>query len=855
MTSPFYSDDPLAPDQPLHLQQYQERSLLTLLVCIGMAGPLVSFGVYLRDGIGPLTWVAIALTLCTYGLLLMYLRGPRRLVATLLVYMLIVASGAATAAHGTVRSMAILVMMAAVVGSGILLSRRNMIISAVLGIALLAVLNIAENAGMLPTPQTHTGWAVWITQTTVLISLVITVNFGRRRLIDAYRTQHITLEHAREVEHLLRLSQARFQALFRSTPAACLVQSLDTLDVIDANEAFQSLFGHQYADLVGHLPPKLWANPDEHARFRHGIDTQGRVSGLRVRALRRDGSEFHATVYAEVTDSGSERLLIAVVIDVSAEVASRRELEQSRERFSKAFNFSPLGMTITRLRDGLFVEVNPSNERVLGWTQADFAGKTSTEVGVWVSEADRQRYVATLQRDGRLQAHETRMRTKAGAVVDVRIWAEIIEIDGEPCALSFTLNVADEKRREAMLLNVAKGVSGETGEAFFRSLVERLASAIGADGVMVGEVDAGRHLNTLSTVWDGVLQPNVSHVLQDSMCAQALQQPELLRFTSPTATHLPLVPPFAETELHAFVGLPLRDADGSAVGLLIAVWRQPPPQDSQIDALLTIFSSRCNAELLRLQRDREIRKLHDTLEQRVAARTAQLQYLNRELDAFAYTVSHDLKSPLRSIDGFNHLLREQLAPRLTADEEMLFERVDASVQRMNRLITDLLALARVSQGTLQRMHTNISELAEDVVRQERHRDPTRQVKIDIDPGLIADCDPRLAHIVLENLLGNAWKYTRHTAEPHIALRLVHAANGGPAVFCIEDNGAGFDPSRADRLFKAFTRLHASNEFEGSGIGLATVRRILERHGGHIRGEGAVGQGARFEFSFGSGALH
>ena len=109
--------------------------------------------------------------------------------------------------------------------------------------------------------------------------------------------------------------------------------------------------------------------------------------------------------------------------------------------------------------------------------------------------------------------------------------------------------------------------------------------------------------------------------------------------------------------------------------------------------------------------------------------------------------------------------------------------------------------------------------------------------------------------MLENLLGNAWKYTRHTAEPHITLRLEHAANGGPAVFCIEDNGAGFDPSRADRLFKAFTRLHASNEFEGSGIGLATVRRILERHGGHIRGEGAVGQGARFEFSFGSGALH
>ena len=841
---------PLASGQPPSLQLYQERSLLTLLLCIGVAGPLVTLSVYVREGMTMLTWVALGLSLVVVALLGLYARGQRQMVAQVLVYVLIVVSALAIAAQGTVRSMASMVMLAAVVGAGAFLPLRHMLAAAGLSIALLGVLNIAENTGWLNTSLTGTGWVVWITQTVVLVSLAATVTLGRQRMLRAHRNQRSALERAREVEQLLRMSQGRFQALFRSTPAACLVQSLDTLDVIDVNQAFQSLFGHTHDELVGHRPPLLWASADEHAEFRRLIDTEGRVSGLRVHALRKDGHLFHALVHAEVAGNTTERLLIAVVFDMSAEVASRRELEISRERFSKAFNFSPLGMTITRLSDGRFLEVNPANERVLGWTQADFAGRTSVEAGVWVSEADRLHYVDTLRRHGRLQGYETRMRTKAGAIVPVRVWAEIIEIDDEACALSFTLNADEEKRREAMLLNVAKGVSGETGEAFFRSLVEHLASAVGADGVMVGELDGPRQMNTLALVWDGQLQPNDTHDLHQTLCEQALMQPDLLRVERPTASRLPLPAPFAGAQLRAFLGLPLRDADGSSVGLLTAVWRQRPPQDAHLDALLTIFASRCNAELQRLRRDREIRKLHDTLEHRVAARTAQLQYLNRELDAFAYTVSHDLKSPLRAIDGFSHLLREQMADRMRGDDHDLFERIEGSVQRMNSLITDLLALARVSQGTLQRMNTNLSELAQDVVRQERHRDPTRQVTVTIEDGLFADCDPRMAHIVLENLLGNAWKYTRDTEDA--CIRFARAAgDSAPAPwFCIRDNGAGFDMARADRLFKAFHRLHASSEFEGSGVGLATVRRILERHGGHIRGEAAVGQGACFEFSFG-----
>ena len=846
----FADENPMAPGQPASLQLYQERSLLALLVSVSVTGPIVTGGVYFRDGAGPLMAVGVALTLSAWALLLAFQLGFRRRVASMLVYLLIGASAAAIAAHGTVRSMASLVMLAAVVGAGTFLPRRNMIVCAVLAVVMLAILNVAETQGYLPTPQAKTGWAVWLTQTVVLISLVVTVNYGRRRLLDAFHAQHRALTLAGEVENELRASEARGRALFSNNPAACLVQSVEKNGITEVNDAFLELFGYTRDELIGHNVPNLWADAGELLGFQAKLRALRRVKGLQAKGRRKDGSTFDAMVYAEVVQHGEEHLVVTMVIDVSAEKASRLELEQSRERFTKAFRFSPLGMTITRLSDGRFIEVNPANERVLGYTQADFAGKTSVEAGVWLSEAERLAYVDTLQRDQRLVSYETRMRTKSGEPVDVRIWAEIIDIAGEPCALSFTLNVAEEKRREAMLLNIAEGVSGQTGEAFFLSLVDHLTQAIGADGVMVGELDEYRRLHTLALVWNGERLPNQSHDLSFTLCEQTLQQREMLMLENPRPGHMPLVPPFREVGLQAFVGLPLRDADGTPVGLLTAVWRQALAPRNDLQALLTIFASRCNAELMRLRRDREIQRLHETLEKRVNERTEQLEYLNKELDAFAYTVSHDLKSPLRAIDGFMHVLEEQMASRMTPEDTDLLDRVSGSVARMNSLITDLLSLARVSQGQLQRMDVNVSELAEAVIRQECHRHPTREVQVVIAPHLMANCDPRLAHIVLENLLGNAWKYSRSQPQARIEFGPAPTASGEPPQFFIRDNGAGFDMSRSDRLFKPFTRLHSPSEFEGTGIGLATVRRIIERHGGQIHAKGAVGQGATFWFSFG-----
>lgn len=849
MTAP---NEALLPgEQNETLQLYEERSLLALLVCISVTGPIVTGGVYFRDGPGPLMAVGVVLTVLVWLLLLMFRTGQRHRVASLLVYLLVATSAAAIAAHGTVRSMASLVMLAAVVGAGTFLNRASMVICASLAIILLAILNVAENLGYLPTPQTKTGWAVWVTQTMVLISLVVTVNYGRRRLLEAFQEQLRALALAREAASNLASSEARFRALFGTNPAASVVHTMEQTTITDVNEAFLTLFGYRREELVSVEMPALWADQQALQTFQTNLRESGRVTRLQTQGLRKNGTQFDALVFSELMAHGDEKLVVTMVQDISAEKDSLRELEKSQERFTKAFNFSPLGMTITRLSDGRFVEANTANERVLGYTPEDFLGNSSLQ-SVWLNQADRNHYINTLQTHGELTAYETRMRTKRGEIADVKVWAEIIEIDGAPCALSYTLNITEEKRREALLVQMAEGVSGQTGEPFFRSLAVHMAQALKAGLVIVGEISHPEFVQTLSVCFEGESVPNFRYALEGTPCqhAMAIHGGESY-FTDQLRAHFPSDQFPIGSGFESYAGVALRDADGTPIGILKAVWTEQRAMTPNLRALLTIFSSRCNAELIRLRRDREIEQLQATLEQRVKARTAQLEYANRELDTFAYSVSHDLKSPLRSIDGFLHILQEQMGERMTAADDDIFQKISASASRMGSLIADMLSLARVSQGKLQRMNVNLNELIDSVIRQERDRDPTHTVEIAIAPSLFADCDPRMAQIVLENLIGNAWKYSHKNSHPRIEIGQRQADSAGASTFFIQDNGAGFDMARADRLFRPFTRLHTHQEFEGSGIGLATVRRIVERHGGFVRAQGEVGSGACFEFSFGN----
>ncbi len=258
-----------------------------------------------------------------------------------------------------------------------------------------------------------------------------------------------------------------------------------------------------------------------------------------------------------------------------------------------------------------------------------------------------------------------------------------------------------------------------------------------------------------------------------------------------------------------------------------------------------------------LVRDREgnllyfVDQIQDITERKAAEREAalraeELKRANAELEQFSYSVSHDLRAPLRAIDGFSRVLIEDFADDLGEEGREYLMRVRANSQRMGALIDDLLELSRITRSPLRRERVNLSALARSILAELQRSDPARRMEASVEDGLVANGDPGLLAVALENLLGNAWEFTAR--EPAARIEFGAVDENGTRAYYVRDNGAGFDGAYADKLFAPFQRLHGDHEFEGTGIGLATVQRVIHHHGGQARAEGEPGEGTTFYFT-------
>ena len=617
-------------------------------------------------------------------------------------------------------------------------------------------------------------------------------------------------------EEALRRSEEKFSRVFRSSPIAFGVTRLSNGCYLDVNDAFERLFGWSREEIIGRTSLDIgkWLTPEERHDWAAALKQAGRVSNQMVRLRTRKGDIRDVLQSAELIELEGEPCALVMATDITAR-------KRAEDKFAKIFQASPVAISISRLRDGHYLDANDAFVEHFGWAREEMIGHTSVELGLWPSQSDRDRWLEAVGKAGISRDSETRFNTKSGQQRTVLVSTERIDLDGEECLICMSHDITDRLQIEAALrdnearLREAQRI-GHVGSWDLDIVAKR----------MTWSDEVFRIYERPPGSFGGTFQDLLSMVHPEDV---ARMQQTYRSFAGPPGNyefrHRILTPDDRVKHIHArwevFVdkeGKPSR-----ALGTAQDITEQ-------------------------VQANEEIQHLNAELESRVQERTAELQSANKELESFAYSISHDLRAPLRGIDGFSHLLAEEYGERLDAQGKSYLERVRAAAQRMGTLIDDILELSRVSRHSMRRTHVNLSRLARELLDDLAQGAPTRPVEIAIAEGCSAFGDPQLLRVMLQNLLENAWKYSGKEAAPQIVFG--SEILDGERVFFVRDNGVGFDMKYADRLFTPFQRLHKPEEFAGTGIGLATVARVVHRHGGRVWAESEPGKGTVLRFTLG-----
>jgi PAS domain S-box-containing protein len=654
----------------------------------------------------------------------------------------------------------------------------------------------------------------------------------------------------------VRDSEERFRRLFQLAPLSlCFVTREGVIQ--DRNACFERVVGYTDTELktAADWWPLAYPDPEYRrqmqANWRAALGTgfPGDGAARECRITCRDGQERVMLVSSIALQDG---ILVSFF-----DMTGQRRAEAGLRLWAESFERADFALAITDHRDNTFVAVNPAYARARGYLPEELAGRAVGTVFPPERMPELQASLAALERESH-GVFESEHICKDGRRFPVLLDVTVCRaLDGIPQnRVIYALDITDRKHAEKALLeaqSAALEAQSRARIAALNQMEDAIAARKSAEAALAALRESERLLAAMGRAahiggWELDLESGVSQWTKEV--------PRICECDLPCAPGrqfgLELCRGESRGRLEAAQSLALRQGTPYDLELEITSGRgtrkwirticEPLVEGGRVVRLRGSVQDITERKLAQL----EILTLNAELEQRIEERTAKLAAANQELDSFAYAVSHDLRAPLRALIGFSRALVEDYGPQLKGEAALFLEQIVQASRQMGQLIDGLLALSRTTRGALRRESVDLSAMAGHIRTNLERAEPERRVEWEIEEGLKAEGDGRMLESVLQNLLGNAFKYSSKT--PAARIRFFAVEREGQRFFCISDNGAGFSMDHAARLFKPFQRLHRQDEFAGIGIGLATVLRIIERHGGVVEAEAEPGRGALFRFS-------
>jgi PAS domain S-box-containing protein len=690
--------------------------------------------------------------------------------------------------------------------------------------------------------RTNTELSSWLSTTLVFLVLgfllVLGQNYGFRYLLSALTRSHeLTRELEADIAERKRAKEALQESEFKFR--SIVEQSLDGIILVDEqgmvieyNPAFERITGISREQVLGMifwdfhaqlLPPER-KMPDvyEWIKSAHLDALQTGVSPILNRTVevtiqRADGvhREVSQTLFAIPTNQGFR--LGGIARDVTERKQAEGALREAQQLYENVFQISPELIAVITEAEGRYLIVNDAVEHVTGYLPGEVIGHTVAEFNIWGSQAERRKMILLLFRQGVVRNMEVCFHRRSGEPFTALLSVARVEVGKEQCLVTIVTDITERKLAEQALMD---------SEQQYRTTLEAMGEAmhvVDRDLRIVLFNQPFKEWNRQLKLPTEVLGKKLFDVFSflpnsvNEEYSRVFQTGEIL--VTQERTLLQEQEIFTETR------------------------KIPIFREGKVFQVLTVISNITE----RKAAEDEIHRLNAELEQRVIDRTAQLQAATKEMEAFSYSVSHDLRAPLRAIDGFSRIIQEDYAHQLPEEVQRLLNSVRSNSQQMGRLIDGLLEFSRLSRQPLDKQPVESNKLVRQAIQTLSHEQEGRQVELKI--GDLPPCqgDPLLLSQVWVNLLANALKFTRQRPMARIEVGCNTKENGEP-IYYVRDNGIGFDMQYADKLFGVFQRLHRPDEFEGTGVGLALVQRIILRHGGRIWAEAQPNVGATFYFT-------